>query len=178
MRNPDYREMYQQVLEAEKRGQWDGLTQDERTKKEIAGNKARTISVKQAKLGKGTGKRGVAPVAPPNLAQEDIDQMVDALIDDGFATDYEQGIQLLEVMSDEWFNLLLDERVDSKKPMKPLNSLQRATGGRGVPDHEPSFMDKVGRERTKAPVRPGTHGRHRSTPMPQPKKSDGKPPMI
>ena len=61
MRNIDYAGLYQQVVEGEKRGQWDGLTQDQRTEKEILSNKARTISVNQAKLGKGTGKKGVAP---------------------------------------------------------------------------------------------------------------------
>ena len=109
MRNPDYREMYQQVLEGDKKGQWDGLTQDERTKKEIAGNKARTISVAQAKMGKGTGKKGVAPVSPPNLAQEDIDRMAQKILDDGLAPSYENAITLLEFMSDEWFNYLKDD---------------------------------------------------------------------
>lgn len=110
MRNIDYAALYQQVQEAERRGQWDGLTQDDRTKREIAGNKARTISVNQAKLGKGTGKKGVAPTAPPNLAQEHIDGAADQLIADGMAADYEGALALLEVMSDEWFNLLIDEQ--------------------------------------------------------------------
>ena len=110
MRNIDYAGLYQQVLEGEKRGQWDGLTQDDRTKREIAGNKARTISVNQAKLGKGTGKKGVAPTAPPNLAQEHIDGAADQLIADGMAADYEGALAMMEVMSDEWFNLLIDEQ--------------------------------------------------------------------
>ena len=55
MRNIDYAGLYQQVLEGEKKGQWDGLTHDERTAKEINSNKARRISVNQAKMGKGTG---------------------------------------------------------------------------------------------------------------------------
>ena len=108
MRNIDYAGLYQEVLEGEKKGQWDGLTQDERTKKEIASNKARTISVNQAKLGKGTGKRGVAPVAPPNLAQEDIDKAAEQLISEGFAADYNSAITILEFCSDEWFNLLIE----------------------------------------------------------------------
>ena len=175
MRNIDYAGLYQQVLEGEKKGQWDGLTQDERTKKEIVGNKARRISVGQAKLGKGTGKKGVAPVAPPNLAQEDIDKMAQSILDDGLANSYENAITLLEFMSEEWFNYLHDLTEQDKKP---LNSLQKATGGPGVPDHQPSFFDQVGTERTKAPVRKGRNGMVKSTPMPQPKKSDGKPPMI
>ena len=109
MRNIDYAGLYQQVVEGEKKGQWDGLTQDERTKKEINSNKARRISVNQARLGKGTGKKGVAPVAPPNLAQEDIDRMANKLINEGFATDYDSAITILEFCSDEWFNLLLEE---------------------------------------------------------------------
>ena len=109
MRNIDYAGLYQQVVEGEKKGQWDGLTQDQRTEKEILSNKARTISVNQAKLGKGTGKKGVAPVAPPNLAQEDIDRAAEQLIADGFAADYNSAITILEFCSDEWFNLLLDE---------------------------------------------------------------------
>ena len=113
MRNIDYSALYQQVLEAERRGQWDGLTQDERTKKEINSNTARRISVNQAKtLGKGTGKKGVAPVAPPNLAQEQVDAMVDSLMENGLAADYDAGIKLLEYMSDEWFNMLLDEQTE------------------------------------------------------------------
>ena len=108
MRNIDYAALYQQVLEAERKGQWDGLTQDERTAKEINSNKARRISVNQAKIGKGTGKKGVAPVAPPNLAQEQIDQAVEKLINEGFASDYESAISILEVCSDEWFNLLTE----------------------------------------------------------------------
>ena len=115
MRNIDYAGLYQQVLEGEKRGQWDGLTQDERTKKEIVGNKARRISVGQAKLGKGTGKKGVAPVAPPNLAQEQIDRAVHKLINEGFASDYNSAITILEFCSDEWFNLLIDESVNPTK---------------------------------------------------------------
>ena len=51
MRNIDYAGLYQQVLEGEKKGQWDGLTHDERTAKEINSNKARRISVNQAKIG-------------------------------------------------------------------------------------------------------------------------------
>ena len=108
MRNIDYAGLYQQVLEGEKKGQWDGLTHDERTAKEINSNKARRISVNQAKMGKGTGKRGVAPVAPPNLAQEQIDQAVEKLVNEGFASDYESAISILEVCSDEWFNLLTE----------------------------------------------------------------------
>ena len=126
MRNIDYAALYQQVLEAERKGQWDGLTQDERTAKEINSNKARRISVNQAKLGKGTGKRGVAPVAPPNLAQEHIDAAADKLIDEGFASDYEGAIQLLTVMSDEWFNLLIDEQITANKTLPPLD--MRTTG--------------------------------------------------
>ena len=83
-----------------------------RTTKEINSNKARRISVNQAKLGKGTGKKGVAPVAPPNLAQEQVDGMCDKLIKEGFASDYEAAIGILEMCSDEWFNLLLDESVN------------------------------------------------------------------
>ena len=113
MRNIDYAALYQQVLEAERKGQWDGLTQDERTAKEINSNKARRISVNQAKLGKGTGKKGVAPTAPPNLMQDQVDHMCDRLIKEGFATDYESAINILEVCSDEWFNLLLDESVSN-----------------------------------------------------------------
>ena len=109
MRNIDYAALYQQVLESERKGQWDGLTQDERTAKEINSNKGRRISVNQARMGKGTGKKGVAPVAPPNLAQEQIDYMVDRLIESKMASDYESGITLLGHISDEFFNLLLDE---------------------------------------------------------------------
>ena len=61
MRNIDYAALYQQVLEAERKGTWDGLTQDERTKREIAGNKARTISVNQAKVGKVQVRRVLHP---------------------------------------------------------------------------------------------------------------------
>ena len=109
MRNIDYAALYQQVLESERKGQWDGLTQDERTAKEINSNKGRRISVNQARMGKGTGKKGVAPVAPPNLAQEQVDAMVDSLMENGLAADYDAGIKLLEYISDEFFNLLLDE---------------------------------------------------------------------
>ena len=108
MRNIDYAALYQQVLESERKGQWDGLTQDERTAKEINSNKGRRISVNQAKMGKGTGKKGVAPVAPPNLAQEQIDLAVEKLVNEGFASDYESAISILEVCSDEWFNLLTE----------------------------------------------------------------------
>ena len=126
MRNIDYAALYQQVLEAERKGTWDGLTHDERTAKEINSNKGRRISVNQAKLGKGTGKKGVAPVAPPNLAQEHIDAAADKLIDEGFASDYEGAIQLLTVMSDEWFNLLIDEQITANKTLPPLD--MRTTG--------------------------------------------------
>ena len=112
MRNIDYAALYQQVLEAERKGTWDGLTHDERTAKEINSNKGRRISVNQAKLGKGTGKKGVAPVAPPNLAQEQVDRMVDSLIEAKLADDYESGIKLLGYVSDEFFNQLLDETAD------------------------------------------------------------------
>lgn len=135
MRNIDYAALYQQVLESERRGTWDGLTHDERTAKEINSNKARRISVNQAKMGKGTGKRGVAPVAPPNLAQEQIDAAADKLIGEGFASDYEGAIQLLTVMSDEWFNLLIDEQItagknfnssglDMRTPQQKMNNIK------------------------------------------------------
>ena len=126
MRNIDYAALYQQVCEAERRGQWDGLTQDDRTKREIASNKARTISVNQAKVGKGTGKKGVAPTAPPNLAQEHIDGAADQLIADGMAADYEGALAMMEVMSDEWFNLLIDEQITANKTLPPLDL--RTTG--------------------------------------------------
>ena len=108
MRNIDYAALYQQVLESERKGQWDGLTQDDRTAKEINSNKGRRISVNQARMGKGTGKKGVAPVAPPNLAQEQIDKACEKLISEGFASDYESAIAILECCSDEWFNLLTE----------------------------------------------------------------------
>ena len=118
MRNIDYAGLYQQVLENQvdpkkRKGTYDGLTHDERTAKEINSNKARRISVNQAKLGKGTGKRGVAPVAPENLATvEQIDAAADKLINEGFAADYNSAITILEFCSDEWFNLLIDESVN------------------------------------------------------------------
>ena len=115
MRNIDYAALYQQVLEEQRRGQWDGLTQDERNIKEINSNKARRISVNQAKIGKGTGKRGVAPVAPPNLMQDQIDHACDRLISEGFASDYNSAVNILEFCSDEWFNLLIDESVNPTK---------------------------------------------------------------
>lgn len=128
MRNIDYAALYQQVQEAERRGQWDGLTQDDRTKREIAGNKARTISVNQAKVGKGTGKKGIAPTAPPNLAQEHIDGAADQLIADGMAADYEGALAMMEVMSDEWFNLLIDEQITAGKNFNSSGLDLRTTG--------------------------------------------------
>ncbi len=110
MRNIDYAGLYQQVLEGEKRGQWDGLTHDERTAKEINSNKGRRVSVNQARVGKGTGKKGVAPTAPPTpkVSQEQIDKACDTLISEGFAKDYESAITILEWASEEWFALLTE----------------------------------------------------------------------
>ena len=44
-----------------------------------------------------------------------VDAMCDRLVNEGFASDYEGAIQLLGVMSDEWFNLLLDEQITAGK---------------------------------------------------------------
>ena len=88
MRNIDYRELYQQVLENQndpkkRTGYHDGLAHDQRTAKEVASNKARTMSMNQAKMGKGTGKKGVAPVAPENLqlATEEVMSIKEAVIE-------------------------------------------------------------------------------------------------
>ena len=35
--------------------------------------------------------------------------MASKLINEGFATDYDSAITILEFCSDEWFNLLLEE---------------------------------------------------------------------
>ena len=112
MRNIDYADLYRQVQEntdpKKRKGTWDGLTQDERTKNAILGNKQRKMSVNLGKVGKGTGKRGVAPVEPPNLNQEQVDAAAEKLIEEGFATDYEGALTILEFCSDEWFNLLIE----------------------------------------------------------------------
>ena len=169
MRNIDYAGLYQQVLESEKRGQWDGLTQDDRTKREIAGNKARTISVNQAKVGKGTGKKGVAPTAPPNLAQEHIDGMADKLIADGVASDYESAITILEFCSDEYFNLLLDEQ---QTPASFANKNQMMKQPK-----ETSSGRQAGRAAFKKPPQKVT-GSLRVAPMNPGQPKAGKPPMI
>lgn len=108
MRNIDYRKLYQMVLEGEqqtkvenRRGTYDGMTSKERTTKEVKDNKARDISVKLAKKGMGTGKRGVAPVAPLNLptpTQEDFHQKCQALIDEGFCKDESDLARLFELL--------------------------------------------------------------------------------
>ena len=112
MRNIDYADLYRQVQEntdpKKRKGTWDGLTQDERTKNAILGNKQRKMSVNLGKVGKGTGKRGVAPVEPPNLNQEQVDAAAEKLIEEGFANDYEGALTILEFCSDEWFNLLIE----------------------------------------------------------------------
>ena len=169
MRNIDYAALYQQVCEAERRGQWDGLTQDDRTKREIASNKARTISVNQAKVGKGTGKKGVAPTAPPNLAQEHIDGMADKLITDGVASDYESALTILEFCSDEYFNLLLDEQ---QTPASFANKNQMM-----VQPKETSSGRQAGRAAFKKPQAPVT-GSLRVAPMDAGQAKGGKPPMI
>lgn len=169
MRNIDYAALYQQVCEAERRGQWDGLTQDDRTKREIASNKARTISVNQAKVGKGTGKKGVAPTAPPNLAQEHIDGMADKLIADGVASDYESALTILEFCSDEYFNLLLDEQ---QTPASFANKNQMM-----VQPKETSSGRQAGRAAFKKPQAPVT-GSLRVAPMDAGQAKGGKPPMI
>ena len=169
MRNIDYAALYQQVQEAERRGQWDGLTQDERTKKEILSNKARTISVNQAKVGKGTGKKGVAPTAPPNLAQEHIDGMADKLIADGVASDYNSAITILEFCSDEWFNLLLDEQ-QTPASFANKNAIMKQP-------METSSGRQAGRAAFKKPPQKVT-GSLRVAPMDAGQAKGGKPPMI
>ena len=169
MRNIDYAALYQQVQEAERRGQWDGLTQDQRNIKEINSNKARRISVNQAKLGKGTGKKGVAPTAPPNLAQEQVDAMCDKLVEDGFASDYESALSILEFCSDEWFNLLLDEQ---QTPASFANSNVMMKQPK-----ETSSGRQAGRAAFKKPPVP-VKGSLRVAPMNPGQAKDGKPPMI
>ena len=169
MRNIDYAALYQQVQEAERRGQWDGLTQDERTKKEILSNKGRTISVNQAKVGKGTGKKGVAPVAPPNLAQEHVDAMADKLIADGVASDYESAITILEYCSDEYFNLLLDEQ-QTPASFANKNAIMKQP-------METSSGRQAGRAAFKKPPTKVT-GSLRVAPMDAGQNKGGKPPMI
>ena len=169
MRNIDYAALYQQVQEAERRGQWDGLTQDDRTKREIASNKARTISVNQAKVGKGTGKKGVAPTAPPNLAQEHIDGMADKLIADGVASDYESALTILEFCSDEWFNLLLDEQ-QTPASFADKNAIMKQP-------METSSGRQAGRAAFKKPPQKVT-GSLRVAPMDAGQAKGGKPPMI
>ena len=168
MRNIDYAALYQQVLEEERKGTWDGLTHDERTAKEINSNKARRISVNQAKIGKGTGKKGVAPVAPPNLAQEDIDRMADKLIDEGFATDYDSAITLLEFCSDEWFSLLLDEST-------PANFAGQRHATTYKQPKETSSGRQAGRAAFKKPPEPVTGS---LKVVPTDKQGSNKPPMI
>ena len=170
MRNIDYAALYQQVQEAERRGQWDGLTQDERTKKEILSNKARTISVNQAKVGKGTGKKGVAPTAPPNLAQEHIDGMADKLIADGVASDYESALTILEFCSDEYFTLLLDEQ---QTPASFANKNQIMKQPK-----ETSSGRQAGRAAFKKPQVPVTGSLKVVPQNPPVTKDSGKPPMI
>ena len=117
MRNIDYRELYQQVLENQndpkkRTGSYDGLTHDQRTAKEVASNKARTMSVNQAKMGKGTGKKGVAPVAPENLqlATEEVTSIKESLIE-----------AIRDMSMDElWeFMAFIDEQQTSDKGGKP-----------------------------------------------------------
>lgn len=106
MRNIDYAALYQQVLENEvdpkkRRGTYDKLTHDQRTAKEIASNAARTGSVKLGKVGIGTGKKGVAPVAPENLpkvTREDYHDKCQALIDEGFCKDIDEVYKLLQIL--------------------------------------------------------------------------------
>ena len=170
MRNIDYAALYQQVCEGiDPRGQWDGLTQDDRTKREIASNKARTISVNQAKVGKGTGKKGVAPTAPPNLAQEHIDGMADKLIADGIASDYESALTILEFCSDEYFNLLLDEQ-QTPASFANMNQMMKQP-------KETSSGRQAGRAAFKKPQVPVT-GSLKVVPMNPGQAKGGKPPMI
>lgn len=106
MRNVDMRALYQQVLENEvdpkkRRGTYDKLTHDQRTGKEIASNAARTGSVKLGKAGIGTGKKGVAPVAPENLPKvthEDFQKKCEALIQEGFCEDMDGVYKLLQIL--------------------------------------------------------------------------------
>ena len=47
--------------------------------------------------------------------QEQVDMMCDRLIDDGLLSITARRIAILEMCSDEWFNLLLDESVSPPK---------------------------------------------------------------
>ena len=127
MRNIDYRELYHMVLENEKKGQWDGLTQDQRTAKEIASNKARTMSVAQAKnCGIGTGKKGVAPTAPPNLIPEEVQSIKETVIEAIRGMDTDEIWELMafideQITAGKNFN---SSGLDMRTPQQKMNNIK------------------------------------------------------
>ena len=99
MRNIDYRALYEKVKERE--GRFDKLTGKERTEKEIKDNKARDIGMKLAKKGVGTGKKAVAPTAPPNLPLATDESFLDKcqmLIDEGYCKDMNDVNRLFQLL--------------------------------------------------------------------------------
>ena len=99
MRNIDYRALYEKVKERE--GRFDKLTTKERNEKEIKDNKARDTAVKLAKKGIGTGKKGVAPTAPPNLpvaTEENFLEKCQMLIDEGYCKDMDDVNRLFTLL--------------------------------------------------------------------------------
>ena len=71
----------------------------------------------------------------PQMKKEELEYILDVLVSEGFAVDYDGAVSILEAMSDEWIDCILDE-----KYVKQMD-----TTGRG-PDHRTRFRQFYGRD--------------------------------
>lgn len=54
-----------------------------------------------------------------NLRREDVEYLLDLLVNEGYTNSYESAAFILEAMSDEWFNSLIEEiRLSGQAPLK------------------------------------------------------------
>ena len=65
-----------------------------------------------------------------SLQKEDLDVVVSYLYDNGFASSYESAMNIMESMSDEWFDSILDEKYVTSMDYSGRGSDRRARGGK------------------------------------------------
>jgi hypothetical protein len=77
----------------------------------------------------------------PQMKKEELEYILDILVSEGFAVDYEGAVCILEAMSDEWVDCILDEKYVKKTDLKGKGPDHRAI--RLNPDDRPVRLKKM-----------------------------------
>lgn len=98
----------------------------------------------------------------PQMRKEELEYILDVLISEGFAVDYDGAVCILEAMSDEWLDCILDEgnREEREWEKKGMSSKDQAMAKARVRRHRfdtETTHKNVGRENITW-ARPGTSG--------------------